>query len=176
MDPAVSGDKGAWRRRSDAAVSGADPICPRSKQAMELPPDDLIVFDEAHRSRGRTREHLISFYPDAMLLGMPATPFRGDGRGLGNLFDTMVETRRSPNLSSRGILYRRGFMRRSTHTCGPTRNPAPGGAHPIPIFQAMLFGMPVCPISGNPLSRMLFSSDAVSAFSHRSSVHRQRST
>jgi hypothetical protein len=104
MDPAVSGDKGAWRRRSDAAVSGADPICPRSKQAMELPPDDLIVFDEAHRSRGRTREHLISFYPDAMLLGMPATPFRGDGRGLGNLFDTMVETPQVAELIKQGHL------------------------------------------------------------------------
>jgi DNA repair protein RadD len=25
--------------------------------AMDLPPADLLVFDEAHRSRGRTREH-----------------------------------------------------------------------------------------------------------------------
>jgi Type III restriction enzyme, res subunit len=75
----------------------------RSK-AMELPPADLIVFDEAHRSRGRTREHLISLYPDATLLGMTATPCRGDGRGLGNMFDTMVETPQVRELIDQGCL------------------------------------------------------------------------
>src|ERR1700746_546742 len=59
--------------------------------AMALPPADLLVFDEAHRSRGRTRWPLIRLFPDAILLGMTATPCRGDGRGLGNLFDVMVE-------------------------------------------------------------------------------------
>jgi DNA repair protein RadD len=59
--------------------------------AMDLPPADLVIFDEAHRARGRTREHLISLYPEAALLGMTATPCRGDGRGLGNLFDVMIE-------------------------------------------------------------------------------------
>jgi DNA repair protein RadD len=59
--------------------------------AMSLPPADLLVFDEAHRARGRTREHLISLYPDANLIGMTATPVRGDGRGLGNIFDVIIE-------------------------------------------------------------------------------------
>jgi DNA repair protein RadD len=59
--------------------------------AMTLPPADLLVFDEAHRARGRTREQLIGLYPNASLLGMTATPCRGDGRGLGNIFDTMIE-------------------------------------------------------------------------------------
>ena len=63
--------------------------------AMDLPPADLLVFDEAHRARGRTREQLITLYPNAMLLGMTATPCRGDGRGLGNLFDVMMSARRS---------------------------------------------------------------------------------
>src|SRR5262245_57967597 len=53
----------------------------RSK-AMPLPPADLLIFDEAHRARGRTREQLIALYPGASLLGMTATPCRGDGRGL----------------------------------------------------------------------------------------------
>jgi DNA repair protein RadD len=51
--------------------------------AMQLPPADLVIFDEAHRARGRTREHLISLYPDAVLLGMTATPVRNDWRGGG---------------------------------------------------------------------------------------------
>jgi DNA repair protein RadD len=72
--------------------------------AMALPPADLLVFDEAHRSRGRTREHLIGLYPDAILLGMTATPCRGDGRGLGNLFDVMVEATQVAELIVGGFL------------------------------------------------------------------------
>jgi DNA repair protein RadD len=77
----------------------------RSK-AMSLPPADLLVFDEAHRARGRTREHLISLYPNASLLGMTATPCRGDGRGLGNIFDTMIETPQIAVLIVGGFLVR----------------------------------------------------------------------
>jgi DNA repair protein RadD len=74
--------------------------------AMSLPPADLLVFDEAHRARGRTREHLISLYPNANLLGMTATPCRGDGRGLGNIFDTMIETPQIADLIVGGFLVR----------------------------------------------------------------------
>jgi superfamily II DNA or RNA helicase len=72
--------------------------------AMKLPPADLVIFDEAHRARGRTREHLISLYPDAVLLGMTATPVRNDGRWLGNMFDTMVECPQIPDLIKLGYL------------------------------------------------------------------------
>ena len=72
--------------------------------AMDLPPADLVIFDEAHRARGRTREHLIGLYPNAVLLGMTATPCRGDGRGLGNLFDVMVETPQIAELIVGGFL------------------------------------------------------------------------
>jgi DNA repair protein RadD len=75
----------------------------RSK-AMPLPPADLLVFDEAHRARGRTREQLISLYPVANLLGMTATPCRGDGRGLGNIFDTMIECPQVADLIVGGFL------------------------------------------------------------------------
>jgi DNA repair protein RadD len=72
--------------------------------AMNLPPADLVIFDEAHRARGRTREHLISLYPEAALLGMTATPCRGDGRGLGNLFDVMIEAPQVAELIVGGYL------------------------------------------------------------------------
>ena len=72
--------------------------------AMDLPPADLVIFDEAHRARGRTREQLIALYPNATLLGMTATPCRGDGRGLGNIFDTMVEAPQVAELIVGGFL------------------------------------------------------------------------
>jgi DNA repair protein RadD len=72
--------------------------------AMDLPPADLVIFDEAHRARGRTREHLLSLYPNAVVLGMTATPCRSDGRGLGNRFDVMVEAPQIAELIVGGFL------------------------------------------------------------------------
>src|SRR5262249_42643346 len=51
-----------------------------------------------------TREHLIGWSRNAVLLGMTATPCRGDGRGLGNLFDVMVEAPQIAELIVGGFL------------------------------------------------------------------------
>jgi DNA repair protein RadD len=50
---------------------------------IELPPAKLLFVDECHHARARTYERLIAAYPSAILIGMTATPCRGDGRGLG---------------------------------------------------------------------------------------------
>src|SRR5258705_9857571 len=71
---------------------------------MPLPPADLIIFDEPHRIRGRTREYLVSLYPDAVLVGLTATPCRGDGRGLGNIFETMIQAPQVAELIRLGFL------------------------------------------------------------------------
>jgi superfamily II DNA or RNA helicase len=62
----------------------------RSK-AMPLPPADLLVIDECHHAPARTYQEIIDAYPDAILLGLTATPCRGDGRGLGGIFEVMIE-------------------------------------------------------------------------------------
>jgi DNA repair protein RadD len=54
--------------------------------AMELPPVDLVIVDEAHHARAKTYRRLLDAYPDASIVGLTATPCRGDGRGLGNVF------------------------------------------------------------------------------------------
>ena len=59
--------------------------------AMEKPEADMVVIDEAHHARARTYRRIIDAYPGAIILGMTATPCRGDGRGLGNAFDDIVE-------------------------------------------------------------------------------------
>ena len=50
---------------------------------LEPPPANLVVVDEAHHARARTYQQIVNLYPDAILLGMTATPCRSDGRGLG---------------------------------------------------------------------------------------------
>jgi DNA repair protein RadD len=58
---------------------------------MELPPADLLIVDEAHHCPAETYRKIIAAYPQAVLIGLTATPCRGDGRGLGGIFDRIIE-------------------------------------------------------------------------------------
>jgi DNA repair protein RadD len=58
---------------------------------IEMPPADLVIVDEAHHIRARSYERILQAYSNAVVLGLTATPCRGDGRGLGNVFDALVE-------------------------------------------------------------------------------------
>jgi DNA repair protein RadD len=58
---------------------------------MELPAADLLIIDEAHHCPASTYRKIIDAYPQAVLIGLTATPCRGDGRGLGGIFDVIVE-------------------------------------------------------------------------------------
>jgi DNA repair protein RadD len=60
-------------------------------RSLELPPADLLVVDEAHHARAETYQRLLAAYPNAVILGLTATPCRGDGRGLGNIFEVLIE-------------------------------------------------------------------------------------
>jgi DNA repair protein RadD len=57
-------------------------------------PPDLIIVDEAHHATAGTWRKIIETYPKARVLGVTATPCRGDGKGLGahagGIFDTLV--------------------------------------------------------------------------------------
>jgi DNA repair protein RadD len=59
--------------------------------SVALPPAKLLIIDEAHHCPARTYQKIIAAYPDAILLGLTATPCRGDGRGLGTIFQTLIE-------------------------------------------------------------------------------------
>lgn len=75
------------RRRPTAMVQVAsiDTLRRRAK-----PLADLVVVDEAHRALARSYAELADAYPRAVHLGLTATPYRADGRGLGAAFDSLV--------------------------------------------------------------------------------------
>lgn len=54
------------------------------------PPATLVILDECHRSEAPTVKAILSDYPEARILGLTATPQRGDGAPLGDTFDAMV--------------------------------------------------------------------------------------
>ena len=61
------------------------------RESMPMPPADLVVIDEAHHASAETYRAILDAYPAARVLGVTATPCRQDGRGLGGIFETMVE-------------------------------------------------------------------------------------
>jgi len=72
--------------------------------AMRMPPADLIVIDEAHHAPANSYQKIVEAYPDAKILGLTATPCRGDGRGLGGIFTKIVEAPQVAQLIERGCL------------------------------------------------------------------------
>jgi len=67
-------------------------------------PPDLIVFDEAHHCPSNTWLRVFGRYPGAKAIGLTATPCRLDGRGLDDLFETMVRGPTARDLIDAGFL------------------------------------------------------------------------
>ena len=61
----------------------------RRLAAVATPPD-LIVLDEAHHATAGSWARVLGHWPDAIRLGVTATPARLDGRGLSAVFDRLV--------------------------------------------------------------------------------------
>ena len=55
-----------------------------------IPEHDLIFADEAHRIMAPSWLSVIEKHKKALVLGLTATPIRLDGKGLGDVFQTMV--------------------------------------------------------------------------------------
>jgi DNA repair protein RadD len=87
-------------------VAGIQTLHARAVRArtMELPPADVVFIDEGHHVRARTYQTIIDAYPNAIIIGLTATPCRGDGRGLGNVFEAMIECPQIGELISLGHL------------------------------------------------------------------------
>lgn len=50
----------------------------------------IIIFDEAHHSTAATWKKIIAAYPNAFVIGLTATPERMGGRGLGDIFESLI--------------------------------------------------------------------------------------
>lgn len=71
---------------------------------LTLPPPALVIVDEAHLSITRTRQALLSQWPNAIRVGLTATPTRKDGRALGVLYDAIIEPVTTATLTTQGFL------------------------------------------------------------------------
>jgi len=68
------------------------------------PNANVIIIDEAHRSTSKSFKQLIEEYPDAFVIGLTATPCRADGKGLGNIYEELVQGGNIKDLTRQGFL------------------------------------------------------------------------
>lgn len=70
----------------------------------KLPRPDLIVIDECHLAVASTYRQVVEAVGSPRLLGLSATPARLDGRGLGEMFDRLVQSCDTADLQRQGLL------------------------------------------------------------------------
>jgi superfamily II DNA or RNA helicase len=77
-----------------------------ARRLHKLPRDffQLVIIDEAHHSNAGTWAKVLEHFHQAHLLGVTATPCRGDGRGLGDYYQSMVEGPSAAWLTDNGYL------------------------------------------------------------------------
>lgn len=95
----------AGDRRSNVAapiqIASIDTLRRRDK-----PEADLVIVDEAHRVLAKSYRDIVGGYPDAVVLGLTATPFRRNGGGLGEVFEDLVVVATATSLMDSGYLVR----------------------------------------------------------------------
>jgi DNA repair protein RadD len=89
------------RRRPGARVQIASINTLRNRPK---PRADVVFIDESHRALAKSYRDLATHYPDAIHIGLTATPYRADGRGLGDMYDELVQ------VSSPRELIREGYL------------------------------------------------------------------
>lgn len=70
----------------------------------DLPRAGLVIVDEAHRASADSYERVRAAYPNAVYLGLTATPCRENGRPLGDVFDALVEVATYSDLIADGSI------------------------------------------------------------------------
>ena len=91
-----------WRRRPGAPVQVAS--VPTLHRRSGLPPADVVICDEAHKSLSPTYRRIVEHYGAAVVLGLTATPYLYGGGGLGALYQHMVVVAQTPDLIRDGYL------------------------------------------------------------------------
>jgi DNA repair protein RadD len=85
-----------------------------ARRLDRLPAPDLIVFDEAHHLGAAQWQAIFDAYPAAKVIGLTATPWRLDGKGLGHWFETMISGPSVADLMEGGSLSRYRLFAPST--------------------------------------------------------------
>lgn len=93
---------GSWFR----VVVGSVQSLMRDKRLKQFPVDyfDTIIIDEAHHCLSDSYQKILDYFKEANILGVTATPDRGDMRNLGECFDSLAYEYTLPKAIKAGFL------------------------------------------------------------------------
>ena len=95
----ATGIESAIEKAESSALGSFLPVTVGSVQTLarqprldKFPADyyQTIIVDEAHHCLSNSYQRVLSHFPDAKVLGVTATPDRGDKRGLGEYFESIA--------------------------------------------------------------------------------------
>ncbi len=93
------------RRRNLALPVQVASIQTLSRRPKLEPPPDVIFIDECHRALAKGyQEHLYDAYPNAVIIGLSATPCRADGKPLAGAFDELIPAANYSELIAGGFI------------------------------------------------------------------------
>lgn len=75
----------------------------RTERIM-MPTADIVIVDECHLSVAKGQSEILARYADKVIIGLTATPARGDGKGLGQIYDELVQVTNVRELTRDGYL------------------------------------------------------------------------
>lgn len=93
---------GSWFRITVGSVQ----TLMREKRLNQFPADyfNTIIIDEAHHSLSDSYQRVLEHFSDAHVLGVTATPDRGDMRNLGDYFESLAYQYTLPKAIKEGYL------------------------------------------------------------------------
>ena len=93
---------GSWFRITVGSVQ----TMMREKRLARFPEDyfDTIIIDEAHHCISDSYQRVLQHFPEAKILGVTATPDRGDMKNLGQVFDSLAYEYTLPKAIKEGYL------------------------------------------------------------------------
>lgn len=93
---------GSWFR----VVVGSVQTMMREKRLIQFPEDyfDTIIIDEAHHCISDSYQKVLQHFSEAKVLGVTATPDRGDLRNLGSVFENLAYEYTLPKAIKEGYL------------------------------------------------------------------------
>ena len=94
--------RGSWFR----VVVGSVQTLMQEKRLGQFPADyfQTIIIDEAHHCISESYQRILKHFPDAQVLGVTATPDRGDMRNLGQYFESLAYEYTLPKAIREGYL------------------------------------------------------------------------
>ncbi len=74
------------------------------RERFKQRPFSLVIVDEAHHAPAKSYRNIIDLFPDAKVLGVTATPDRGDQQALGQIFESVAYKKDYLELANDGWL------------------------------------------------------------------------